>query len=184
MNHLFSLPRAPDPNAGLAVPGAVWNRMADMLERLSRLSVEPPLSIHNNGNSISITFNRPDAVVPLELTATETGVGYYKGRILTGSISIADVTVNLALPQGLTVPSADNCLVLNFVEAGYPAHAINLPIWGAGLSLGMTRETTPRPSYLWLGDTVGVGQYPGMILQTATAWGRQWDFGPRAHGAL
>ncbi len=75
--------------------------------------------------------------VSVKGTSNATGGGKYNGRILLGS-STAIATTNLAMPEGLTVPAADDTLILNPAEDGLSTHALTTPFFASGIMIGST----------------------------------------------
>lgn len=58
------------------------------------------------------------------LGGTALGGGKYAGRILTGTSTIAANSTDLTMPEGLTVPGADDCMIVNIAESGSSAHSL------------------------------------------------------------
>ncbi|MGH7192903.1 MAG: hypothetical protein ACREJM_05120, partial [Candidatus Saccharimonadales bacterium] len=87
-------------------------------------------------------FNQPppDGAV-VKITGAAAGGGKYNGRILSGA-STAVVSGNVAMPEGMGVPSADEALIVNEEEDGQSGHRLSIPCFAvgriAGTSAGLT----------------------------------------------
>jgi hypothetical protein len=76
----------------------------------------------------------PDGAV-VQITGPAAGGGKYTGRILTGSSNaVAGGTLNM--PEGLTIPDADNALICNVEEDGETGHRLQTPGWAVGQIAG------------------------------------------------
>lgn len=83
-------------------------------------------------------FNQPPAgAVVVKITGTAGG-GKYTGRILTGASS-ASAAGNLSMPEGMSVPAADNALVLNEEEDGLSGHRLAVPCYAVGSVAGVSQ---------------------------------------------
>jgi hypothetical protein len=131
----------------------------------------------------SVSGDVKDAVV-VKVIAAESGGGIYSGRILTGD-STADGGDELTMPEGMTVPDADNALVLNLDENGESRHGLVLNSYAVGLVVGSTTEGTPRTivaiprgqARTATPDTVGAASEGNEAADTAT-WAREADDAP------
>lgn len=64
-----------------------------------------------------------DSSVLVKITGTASGGGKYLGRILTGAPTTEEAD-NLAMPEGMTVPDADNAVIVNLAENGASTHTL------------------------------------------------------------
>ena len=100
-------------------------------------------------------FNQPLAgAVAVQITGSAGGSGQYNGRILSGAARTSP-TASLGMPAGMTIPGSDNALVLNVEEDGQTGHRLRTATYAAGLVVGKTDESTPRPIVMVRG---GVGE--------------------------
>ena len=76
-------------------------------------------------------------IVVVKVISNATGGGKYNGRILRGR-STAVATGNLSMPEGLTVPAANDSLVLNMRENGASTHWVAANTFALGEIVGMT----------------------------------------------
>lgn len=124
------------------------------------------------------------SVVVVKVTSNETGGGIYSGRILTDN-STADGSDELTMPEGMTVPDADDALVLNLDEDGEGRHSLLLNSYAVGLVVGSTSEATPRTivaiprgtARTATPDTVGAAS-EGSEAAESTTWARGTDDAP------
>jgi hypothetical protein len=97
----------------------------------SGISITPPPARQQPGRSDD------DSGVTVKITSAASGGGQYNGRILTGQ-STADGSGDLALPEGMTVPDADDCLVINLSESVVSGHEIANNSFRTGRVVGVT----------------------------------------------
>jgi hypothetical protein len=165
-------PRASQSEAdGVALPASLFNRMVEDLERLGRLSVQPPLTLSQGPAGATLGINRPiGEIVLVAIIGAETGGGRYKGSILYGS-STGSTTTKFQLSQDVAGTGAqtetdgpaffidttsdqyvavNNALVVNvmepYVTATHVLHAgtSSSPLFTLGKVMGYTAEATPR----------------------------------------
>lgn len=74
-----------------------------------------------------------------KLTGTVTGGGKYLARSVFGQ-SAATSSGTLAMPEGMTVASSDNILLLNATEDGSSGHALSTGIFGTGEIVGTATD--------------------------------------------
>lgn len=79
--------------------------------------------------------------VLVKITGNGPGGGAYTGRILTGT-STATGLGTLAMPEGLTVPAADDALVLNEDEDGLQTHWLKADSFAVGRVSGTYSDKT------------------------------------------
>jgi len=72
----------------------------------------------------------------VKITSNAAGGGKYNGRMLTGA-SAAVAAGTLAMPEGLTLPGADDTLILNASEDGLTTHALAANTYWAGQVVGV-----------------------------------------------
>jgi hypothetical protein len=82
-------------------------------------------------------------VCVVKITSNATGGGQYNGKILTGT-SNADGSADLAMPEGMNVPVAEDCLIINPDENGLPTHWLKLDEFAIGHVIGQTADATPK----------------------------------------
>jgi hypothetical protein len=80
-----------------------------------------------------------DNTVVVKVTGNAAGGGKYLGRILTGD-STAAAAGNLSMPEGLTVPGADDALVLSVLEDGSADHEIGANTYWMGYKGGTSGD--------------------------------------------
>ena len=89
-------------------------------------------------------FNAPPTpIVVVKLTGSASGAGEYNGRILGGASSALPASA-LVMPAGMTIPAADNALVLNTEEDGISGHRLKANTFAVGCVVGTTSETPAR----------------------------------------
>lgn len=92
-------------------------------------------------------LSNPNVLMPggntvlIKITGNASGGGQYNGRILSGT-STADGSGNLAMPEGLTVPAADNAIVLNEDEDGQATHWLKTDTFAVGETRGTYSDKT------------------------------------------
>ncbi len=102
--------------------------------------------------------------VLVKITSSASGGGKYNGRILDG-LNTAAATGNLAMPEGMTVPTADDCLILNLSENAASTHTIADNSWSPGLLVG---QTAAGLRVVALADRVGASStYSGSITNVS-----------------
>lgn len=118
----------------------VWNRLVETVEMLGRLAVAPPLELAESaaGRTLSLRPSAPSAVV-VKITASAAGGGAYTGRVLTGR-STATGLATLVMPEGMTIPSADDALILNLAENGKSTHDLSAGRFAPGVVIGTTSD--------------------------------------------
>jgi hypothetical protein len=127
-------------------------------------------------------FNQPppDGAV-VKVTGAAEGGGKYTGRILSGA-SDAVASGDVAMPEGLTIPPADNALIVNEEEDGLDGHRLQIPCYAIGqiagnsdgLSIVMIRGAlgaTSEPTML--GDGTG-----GAVDPDDADWSKATDGTP------
>lgn len=77
----------------------------------------------------------------VKVTGNASGGGKFNGRILTGD-STAVATGNLSMPEGMTVPAADNALVLSLYENGLSTHDLGINTYHVGVKCGVSGGKT------------------------------------------
>jgi hypothetical protein len=127
-------------------------------------------------------FNQPaaDGAV-VQITATADGGGKYMGRLLTGG-STAVAAGDLAMPEGMSIPSADNALILNEEEDGLDGHRLSIPCFAVGQIAGSQSGLTVVMIRGALGATaspaaLGDGS-AGSIDPDSTSWSKSSDGTP------
>jgi hypothetical protein len=167
-----SYPRASQSEAdGVALTASLYNRMVDDLERLSRLSVQPPLTLTDGPAGATLGINRPPGeTVLVAVLNTETGGGRYQGSILYGP-STGSTSTNFQLIQEVSGTGAQtatdgpaywidttddqhapviNALVINVMEPYVGgthvlfAGTSSTPLYTLGKVMGYTAESPPR----------------------------------------
>lgn len=124
------------PGQIAAIRGEAWNRLCDYVERHDELSVQPPLTLSNQGGLKVIGIGKfPNPTVLVKVTGNATGGAQNVGRILTGS-STADGVGNLTMPEGMTVPAADNALILDLNGNGTAVWGLSANTFHIGLVVG------------------------------------------------
>ncbi len=98
-------------------------------------------------------FNHPPTLAVVVQIVAAGGAGEYDGKILGGA-STATAGGTLVMPEGLTVPSSPNALVLNLEENGLAHNRLLADSYAIGVIRGLTRETPPRRIVL-IGGGVG-----------------------------
>jgi hypothetical protein len=101
-------------------------------------------------------FSACPAVAWMQVTSPATGGGYYNGTLLTGPPQTLDPTVNLVTPinpyENLSV--GENVIGQNILETNLNvpsgcvgSHWVQLPQVVEAWYVGMSKESTPRPTY-------------------------------------
>ncbi len=72
----------------------------------------------------------------VKITGNAAGGGKYTGRILYKTDSTAAASGNLALPEGISLPGADDALILHAPENGKPTHWLKTDSFAAGVIVG------------------------------------------------
>lgn len=96
------------------------------------------------------------AAVVVKITGNASGGGKYLGRICSGNSTAID-TGNLSMPEGLTVPAADNALILNMVENGLSTHALATNTFHVGTIRGVVPGGTHQGKTIITIAAFGVG---------------------------
>lgn len=101
-------------------------------------------------------FSACPAVAWMQITSTATGAGYYNGKLLTGPPQTLDPTVNLVTPINPyeSISMTENVVGQNIAETNLtvpsgcdPSHWATLPQVVEAWYIGMSNESTPRPTY-------------------------------------
>lgn len=146
--------------------------LCDMVERTQKIGVSPPLFMSQGPEGFTIGAWVPGVnVIPLLLHSNETGGGYYAGSQLAGVASLTNGASTLSEPlNGMTNPTGRAVLVYNPPEEGQSTHVLSptsQATYGAGLLVGTTTETPPRPVAMWLGGSIpGSGEKWGFCSQS------------------
>lgn len=98
------------------------------------------------------------------------GGGKYNGKTTSGS-STAVPTGTLAMPEGLTVASTVDSLLLNMPETGSNTHTVPLGSFVIGVKVGVTTESTPRAIVCFMGPGANAGVFPVRITQNTGSQG-------------
>ncbi|HEX4125663.1 MAG TPA: hypothetical protein VHY37_13120 [Tepidisphaeraceae bacterium] len=85
----------------------------------------------------------PATSVVVKITGNSGGAGEYSGRILSG-VSTATASSPLVMPAGLTVPAADDALVLNSEEDSLSGYRLAVASYATGVIVGQTSDSPPR----------------------------------------
>lgn len=105
-----------------------------MRRQIEELRRRPETTTTGGGGTTTII--RGTAVV-VKILSNAAGGGKYNGRILTGdSTAVAAGTLNM--PEGMTVPGADDALILNLMENGTVTHDLAV----SGFHFGTTAGTS------------------------------------------
>ena len=139
-------------------------------------------ALYTRSGTKQYVFNQaPPAGVVVKLTGNASGGGKYTGRILTGS-SAAVASGNLAMPEGMTVPGADNALVLNEEEDGQSGHRLATPCYAVGTVAGSSAALAVVMIRGALGATAGpttLGDGTGgAVAADGTSWSRSGNGTP------
>ncbi len=142
------------------------NNMIDEINR-DNISVGAGLYCHNSPAGKLIGLDSPARVVVVKITSNATGGGKYNGRILRGGNTVSSNMTNTAMPEGLTVLGADDCLCINPAEDGQGTHRLLSGTFLVGLCSGasnggkklvmLTSTPLPIPQYQHM-TYVGVSQ--------------------------
>ena len=127
-------------------------------------------------------FNCPpvDGVV-VKITGAAGGGGKYTGRVLSGS-SDATASATLDMPEGLSIPAADNALICNVEEDGETGHRLAIPGYAVGEIVGSSGGATvvmirgalgSTDSPTSLGDGTG-----GSVSADGSSWSKATDATP------
>lgn len=122
------LPRAPADEV-VAIEGALFNRLMDMLESFANLTVSPPLFINEgpHGKNISLaSFLTTCLVKPTTVFSGRAAV--YTGRIWITNIIVPTMSGAgaLAATDFGADPGSDNCYCFNRQETS-TGHALTVP---------------------------------------------------------
>lgn len=159
---MAQLPRSKNKDDIIVVRGRLWDQLCDKVEGNSKLAVSRPLFMSQGPEGTTIGALFPGVnVVALKLIANETGGGFYSGTQLAGVASLASGTNVLAEPiSGMSVPTNGAVLVFNPSEDGQSTHVLSptsQATFGAGMIVGQTTESPPRPIAMWLGGGTSSG---------------------------
>lgn len=151
---------------------ADWlNALKDEVQQQSQLTVCAPLVMIDSPGGKAIALALPNdfirSVIPLTVTDVETGAGWYKGTSYSG-MSVADPTVDLAMPLQLTAASSPDLLIANLGETS--GHAITTPIDGVGIVVGYSNESAPRRVVF----LIGISAPPSLKFAKITS---TWAYG-------
>ena len=123
-------------------------------------------ALHPRAGPKVFVFNQPPVLpVVVKITGAANGGGKYVGRIL-GGLSNATAAANLAMPEGMQTPAADNALILNAEEDGVSGHRLAIPSYAVGQIVGIEAAMTIVTIRGALGSTAG-----GITLGDGTAGG-------------
>lgn len=123
-----------------------FNRMAEVLNWISKLTVVPPLMLGDGraGPVISLSPGG-DTVVIAKITARAAGHGTYDARTLSGDVTDRDPADDLAIPEtGETVATADDLLVEYLPDNGSGGWSLQVGDFVLGIPWGSTDEDPPR----------------------------------------
>lgn len=156
---------------------AAYLGSAQILWRESGTSPSGLWAIVRVGNLLSGTSGGADEGVAFKVTGNASGGGQYNLRILTGD-STADGSGNLALPEGMTVPGADNALGLNPLEDASAGHALASGQYGVGRAVGFTGAGR---TIVLMDQMIPVSSTAYKVLTVNSSAVIVWDW-VRAHG--
>jgi hypothetical protein len=94
------------------------------------------------------------------LNGVALGGGKYAGVILTGTSTIAANSTDLTMPEGMTVPGVNDCMIANLAESGTSLHSL-------------THASNPSPYFRgWISHTTPAGgtDYPVVVIDAARGW--------------
>jgi hypothetical protein len=190
----YSLDRAVatnDASSGLAVqndalPGLKQCLTATNLAELSGNThllpagvVVQVFALYTRPGAKVYVFNQPppDGAV-VQITGAAGGGGKYNGRILTGS-SGAVVSGDVAMPEGMNIPPADNALILNEEEDGLDGHRLQVPAYAVGQIAGSSGGLSVVMIRGAIGATAGAAALGdgtgGAVAADGTAWSKTTD---------
>jgi hypothetical protein len=120
------------PDEVVTLRGALYNRLVETLEWLTGLTVATPLELHEGPGGPVIGARIPPPgdnwvwvkATSATLNTVPLGGGKYAGRMMTGTSTVAANATNLTMPEGLTTPGADDCMIANVAESGTTSHAL------------------------------------------------------------
>ena len=136
------------------------------------------------GEKVYVFDLKPETAVIVQISSAAGGAGEYSGKILAG-IAAASAATDLAMPMGMTVPPADNALILNLEESALAGHRLKNGSYSVGVIRGATADVPPRPIVLIRG-ALGRTDSPTMLGSTSdtgesaetTTWSRDTDATP------
>lgn len=189
-------PRAPVNGPPVALSADVYNALCDAIERSAKWTVTPPLKLQSvaSGNYLSSTSSSSQETVLVAIIDKETGGGYYKGSIATGTSNggnganpaNAPGTYNFQIQvssgqsqlDGPVAPISgghyvNNALVVNLLEQFTPGthnlldFGATYPLYVQGRIMGTTVEATPR-TIIYVSEAPC---YPAMAQITAAFTG-------------
>lgn len=148
---LRRIPRAPQNAPAVVVTGALWNLLADSMERVDRVTVAPPLTLADNaaGKQIGIV-RQPANGVTVKITGAA-AMGDDPGVYLTARI-FTDLATGIP-PAGMTDPGIDNAIIENLAEqlmanavgaALTNSHWLPVGTFYFGIIIGQTTDTPPK----------------------------------------
>ena len=100
-----------------------------------------------------VQLGMPHAAVSARVTGNCVGGGKYNGKIAIGRYAPTDATwldEDLALPEQMTLPQDDDCIIVNVVESGFNSHILTAAgstfnLWHKGHVKGyMPVDQTPH----------------------------------------
>ncbi len=116
------MPRINRPKAGDPISATMMGQIIDELERLGKWSVAAPLELKNASTGFALSCPELSAIVWVKVTGNATGGGKYNGKIVTRGATAPDLSTGLAEGDFGTIPSANNCYILNSAEVGKSTH--------------------------------------------------------------
>lgn len=132
---------------------STWNIVAAICEWISKLAVAPPLMLSDSASGPVLSIALEDGTAVLVKITTIAGGAKYNGRIVTGDPDpTASTAADLSMPEGMTVPSADNCIVYNTLES--TTHRVVLNHYYVGEIRGNLTDGTPIVFVNLNGDNV------------------------------
>lgn len=128
--------RAPAGTKAIAVSGDLWNALCDLVERSQIVSVAAPLFLQDTPAGKVLGFHGgEDKARWVKVTSDrDSHGGEYGGRVSVGEMEDADG--NLTLPQAMTYPDADDCVIYNEEENEQPTHWLKKPSYALGIITG------------------------------------------------
>jgi hypothetical protein len=136
------------------------------------------------GAKMYVFEQSPETAVIVQISSAAAGAGEYSGKIL-GGVASASASADLAMPMGLTVPSADNALILNVEEQSLSGHRLAAGAYAVGIIRGATADVPPKRIVLIRG-ALGRVDSPTTLGSTSdasesaetTTWSRDTDATP------
>ena len=105
------------------IEDALWTRVLETVERLDKLSVSPPLSLHDTPAGKVITVNAAArTLVTVFVDTAAAGAGKYDGHIVRDETAEVDPATDLAASEVGGV--GEDVLILNTIEINGAGHML------------------------------------------------------------